>query len=343
MMMNIMLWINFYIIPFFMIINIMSIFINNNYIMWMLLEINNINFITLMILMSNYNFNNYKKNLSNIFIYMIIQTISSLFIMVNFIDFLMPIKYSYFFEIGILMKLGIFPFHYWVVMIMNNMNWIIIFMLSSIQKIIPFMMINFSEYSNKMNFTLIISILFCSFWMMKQNNFKKIIAYSSIINSSWMTMSMFLNKYNCMFYFLIYTMTMLCLILILTKFNINNNKFIYSMNFMPLKFKFLFMILMLSLMGMPPMSMMWTMISIMLTLKKSLYSIIIMIMLILSKLMMMISYLYISYSFLFLKKMNFKNLFKYSNKYWNKNFMFIFISLMTMSILFWIYFLNMIF
>nr|YP_010250543.1 NADH dehydrogenase subunit 2 [Cerceris quinquefasciata]QTV22624.1 NADH dehydrogenase subunit 2 [Cerceris quinquefasciata] len=338
--MNMMLWINFYIIPFFFIINIMSIFINNNYIMWILLEMNNINFITLMILMSN-KLNYYKKNLSNIFTYMIIQTISSLLIMINFIDSMSMINNFYFFEIGILIKLGIFPFHYWVIMIMNNMNWIIIFMLSSIQKIIPLMMIYLSEFSNKMNFILILSILLCSFWMMKQNNFKKIIAYSSIINSSWMMMMMFLNKFNCMFYFLIYSLTMLCLILILIKFNINNNKFIYSMNFMPFKFKFLFMLLMMALMGMPPMSMMWNMILIMLTLKKMMYSTIILIMLILSKLMMMISYLYISYSFFFLKKMNWKNLYKYSNKFWMKsNLMFIMISLITLMIFISIYLLN---
>nr|ARX96666.1 NADH dehydrogenase subunit 2 [Cerceris sp. SJW-2017] len=339
MMKNMMLWIKFFIIPMLILINIFSMFINNELILWTMMEINNMNFITLLILKKK-NFS-MKKILQSIFIYSIFQTLSSFMIMIHFIDYFHKFSESFMiFEMGMLMKLGIFPFHSWTILIMKNMSWLIILILSTFMKITPMMMIYISELSLYTNFIMIFSIILCSIWMMKQTKLKKIMAYSSIIHSSWMMLIIFLNKFNWMFYFSIYLITITCIFSILWIHKINENKYLFSFNFMPLKFKFLFLILLMSLMGMPPMSMMWTFLYTIKSLFKifNYSTIIILILLMMSKLMMMISYFYISFMFLFTKSFKMNYTFSYSN-YWNKykNYLFLIISLITLLIFFSLY------
>nr|UPX89424.1 NADH dehydrogenase subunit 2 [Polistes rothneyi] len=211
----------FYLMNLMILISLISLFLTNFIQLWLIMEINTM---LLIIMMSI--FNKFKKITIN---YLIIQSISSLSLIMlmimnknynkNFMDFLIMI---FFF-----MKLNLFPFFFWMPLINNQLNWTLIFFMSTTQKILPLMLMNLymNQINMKFSYMIFLTSIFSSFisvtLSINETKMKKIITYSSVNHSSWMIFIMMIDKYLFIMYFLLYSISMILICLFLNKFEIN--------------------------------------------------------------------------------------------------------------------------
>nr|YP_010554659.1 NADH dehydrogenase subunit 2 [Ceratopsyche gautamittra]UYO79292.1 NADH dehydrogenase subunit 2 [Ceratopsyche gautamittra] len=220
---------------------------------WMGLEINTLFFLTL-----TYN----KKFLINSEFsikYYLIQSISS----INFLFFILLINYNIIdksnlynlilinLNLTLLMKMGSAPFHFWMISIIEGISWNNTFILLTLQKIPPMILISYY-----LNFKLLIIVItlncfFGSLGGLNQLNIQKIMIYSSIYNFSWMFSSIMISENLFFFFILVYMLIFFNLTFLFSKLNlfyinqlylIKSNKFIMLIIFFNL----------LSLGGLPP-------------------------------------------------------------------------------------------
>ena len=163
-------------------------------------------------------------------------------------------------NLSIIIKIGFPPFIQWYIKLINNLNWINIFILSTIQKIIPLNVLLSINYLNNnycycfILLILIMSIIYSCIFSLNQSNLKLIISYSSVIQICWVLNLLYINELIIMIYFIIYIFISLQIFFIFLYFNINrlndlmNLKLFNSLNFMFLIFSII------ALGGLPPFS-----------------------------------------------------------------------------------------
>nr|YP_010261468.1 NADH dehydrogenase subunit 2 [Brachymeria lasus]UIB40550.1 NADH dehydrogenase subunit 2 [Brachymeria lasus] len=237
-----------------LIITSLMIFVSNSWIsMWMIMEMNMITFIMMM------NFD--KMNLiSNLINYFFIQTGSSYVFLMS--SMFMDLNNSFFFLIymmitfSLFVKLSIFPFHLWMMNIVNKLNWMNIFMLLTTQKLIP-LIILMKIYQKNLYLLLtflimIINMYFAALFSFNLSNLKILMMYSSMIQNSWMIILLLISENLFIKYYFVYLFIMLNLSMMFYKLNIfslNSLKLNYLSN---KKILLKFSILIFSLMGVPP-------------------------------------------------------------------------------------------
>lgn len=129
-----------------------------------------------------------------------------------------------------MLKLNIPPFHFWIIIIINYLNWFLIILILSIQKIIPFYILYFNIF-NSTFFILIIllSMIIPPIISININNFKKIFLYSSINQTRWFLILIFLKNTIWFIYFLSYNFISLITIKFINQYkltffsNLNNS------------------------------------------------------------------------------------------------------------------------
>nr|YP_009564765.1 NADH dehydrogenase subunit 2 [Henosepilachna vigintioctopunctata]QAY82216.1 NADH dehydrogenase subunit 2 [Henosepilachna vigintioctopunctata] len=175
--------------------------------MWMGLEVNMLSFIPLM------NEKNNPLSSEASFKYFIIQAISSMLILFNFLSFLISKEYltplnfllEIIFNSALLMKLGMAPFHFWLPEIMEGISWMNTFFLLTWQKIAPMILIMYNSQMNLFLISIIIlSLLISGLKNWNQTSIKKILAFSSINHMGWMLSIILLNQSLWSFYFIFY-------------------------------------------------------------------------------------------------------------------------------------------
>nr|WPV76823.1 NADH dehydrogenase subunit 2 [Phlebotomus chinensis] len=155
-------------------------------------------------------------------------------------------------NLTLLIKMGSAPFHFWFPSVMNCLSWFNNWILMTIQKIAPFILI-FYSFNFYINMTsLILSLIFGSLGGLNQTSIRKIMAYSSINHLSWMLCSIFFSKNLWLNYFFFYYFLTSSIVLLFNLFNIFyiNQFFLYFNNNLTIKFSIF--ILLLSLGGLPP-------------------------------------------------------------------------------------------
>nr|UYX57264.1 NADH dehydrogenase subunit 2 [Rhipicephalus linnaei] len=218
---------------------------NSWFIFWLMMEINMMSFIPIM--------NEFKlKNYNSMIMYFIIQSFSSS------LFFISSFQYSLFntelflslINISILIKLGVIPFHFWLMLISESLNFNSLLILLTIQKIIPLLIIE--KFLNKMMIPLfVLSSLMASILAMKYKLMKKILIFSSISHQGWILCLIakkvnFWFSYLIMYSFIIYTIIINCK---MVNFNSLNN---LTSSKMSVKMKNTMIMSMMSLAGMPP-------------------------------------------------------------------------------------------
>nr|YP_010554685.1 NADH dehydrogenase subunit 2 [Hydropsyche simulata]UYO79318.1 NADH dehydrogenase subunit 2 [Hydropsyche simulata] len=189
---------------------------------WMGLEINTLIFLTL-----TYN----KKFLINSEFsikYYLIQSISS----INFLFFIILINYNlidkndiYNFilinlNLTLLMKMGSAPFHFWMISIIEGISWNNIFILLTLQKIPPMILISYYLNLKMLMIVVILNCFFGSLGGLNQLNIQKIMIYSSIYNFSWMFSSIIISENLFLFFILVYMLIFFNLTYLFSKFNL---------------------------------------------------------------------------------------------------------------------------
>nr|ARH54954.1 NADH dehydrogenase subunit 2 [Curculionidae sp. 5 AH-2016] len=249
---------NFYKILFFNLL-IFSTFITISSMSWLSAWIGlEMNLLALIPLMKNFK-NKYSAEAS--IKYFITQAMASSMLLFSIIIFLQlknfnyfMIMFSYFFlNSALLLKLGMAPFHYWLPEVISGLNWNIIMLLLTWQKIGPMILLSYSLYNPQfMSIIIIISSFIGSIQGMNQICLRKILTYSSINHMSWMISNLMSSFNTWMIYFLIYSLINLNIIIILLKYKIyyfNQLTKLFSLN---IYMKFFFMLNLLSLGGLPP-------------------------------------------------------------------------------------------
>nr|YP_010946479.1 NADH dehydrogenase subunit 2 [Cyrtonotula maculosa]WGO57197.1 NADH dehydrogenase subunit 2 [Cyrtonotula maculosa] len=223
---------------------------------WMGLEINLLSFIPLM------------SNNNNIFTteaalkYFLVQALASsalLFIILSksLIESIFMIFNSYFTSIMIstplLMKSGAAPMHWWFPSVMEGLSWNNCFILMTIQKVAPLMLISYTiNFSIFMTSIIIMSVMIGTIGGYNQTSIRKILTYSSINHMGWMLTAMLMGENMWILYFMIYSLLTLTIIMIVIPMQISfvNQTFLIGNNNKVMKF--LLFSSLLSLGGLPP-------------------------------------------------------------------------------------------
>nr|QBG38690.1 NADH dehydrogenase subunit 2 [Acropyga silvestrii] len=301
--------INFSIFPFFF---------HDLLMIWFIMEINNFLFICYLCMKLN--------NKKIIFLYYIIQIIASLLMIMPLIFnnfFLYNINFLMInFYFSMMIKLGIPPFHLWMPSISMYMNWNIIFILLTFQKFIPLYILSIIKIKIIIFYYFILSSAFTSMYkMINSFNMKVLLNYSSINQTSWMLLLIFLKNLFWLIYMTMYT---LILFFILSFFSFYKFSFYYSLNYYTsMNFNLLLLMLMFNLASIPPLTfflLKWM--NIFISIFNSSLNLILIILMIMNSFILI--YIYINFltlnMFFYLIK---SKLFNYSIKLKNKNFLFI--------------------
>nr|AXS66011.1 NADH dehydrogenase subunit 2 [Coleoptera sp. 22 KM-2017] len=238
-----------------MISSVFTISSNNWLSSWFGLEINMISFIPLMY--SN------KNSITNesLIKYFIIQAIgSSTFLFANLINsFCLYTFQINFFSSGntllmltpLMLKLGMTPFQFWFISVIEGLNWFNCYILFTWQKIAPLFLILYLYSSTNLILLLSLpSLILSPIAIFNQTSLRKILAYSSVNHLSWMMISLIMSKNMLLFYFFAYSLTLIPLIVIFYFNNITtlNNMIHIKSNFL----YFSLIVSTLSLGGLPP-------------------------------------------------------------------------------------------
>nr|UFY97912.1 NADH dehydrogenase subunit 2 [Hyalopterus pruni] len=277
---------------------LMSISASNWLSMWMGLELNLFSIIPIL---------NFKSSIYSIeatMKYFLIQAFASILLLIFLINknFLFFNNNNTLMILPLLMKLSLMPFHLWLPSMLEGLNWFSCLLMMTWQKISPFIMISYLNMNKNLIF-LIALILLNSIFGMNQNSMRKILAMSSINNSTWMLFAILMNNNLWMNYFLIYSILNFLIIKILNNYNINyiNQMKFFNLNFF---FKLNLMMLIFSIMGLPPMIgflMKWMLI------KTLMYNNMFMIMIMLIMLTILNLYFYIKMTYFMLFNFNLLN------------------------------------
>ena len=221
---------------------LISISSNNWLGCWMGIEINLISFLPIIIdRMRVYTSESIIK-------YFIIQSIGSRLFFISII-FINIYNISYIIIVSLIIKIGCPPFHLWFPSVIEGLSWICCFILSTVQKFIPFIILSY------LGINIILFIILSRLWGaisgLNYSSIRKIIAYSSIYNLSWIIGGLIINNYIWIIYFIIYSINLIivCYILYIYGVNYLNQIFLLKNQYSQ---SLLSIIIFISIGGIPP-------------------------------------------------------------------------------------------
>nr|YP_010272368.1 NADH dehydrogenase subunit 2 [Mimotettix multispinosus]UKE80365.1 NADH dehydrogenase subunit 2 [Mimotettix multispinosus] len=193
---------------------IMTICSNNWISMWMGLELSLLSFIP---------FIQNKNSISSesMIKYFIMQSVASTMFLFSMVIMLIGVNMmnEIIMTISMLIKIGSAPFHNWVLMIIENLEYYVMFIMLTILKMPP-MTIMFQINSKMLLIPIMLSMIMSSILCLNQSSIRKTLAYSSIYNMSLVLIS--INTFNIsMTYLILYSLTMMLLISLLKNMKIN--------------------------------------------------------------------------------------------------------------------------
>nr|WEV93818.1 NADH dehydrogenase subunit 2 [Notarcha quaternalis]WEV93857.1 NADH dehydrogenase subunit 2 [Pseudebulea fentoni] len=240
----------FFFILFFS--TLISISSNSWFGCWIGLEINLLSFIPLIS-----NSNNILSSEASLK-YFLVQSIASInllfFIIFNMIlmkNFEMNNFFSMMINSSLLMKMGSTPFHFWFPNIVEGLSWLNNIILMTWQKISPIILLSYYFNKNFLLMVIILNSIIGAVGGLNQTSLRKLMAFSSINNLSWMLSSMMISENLLMFYFFFYSflISILCSLFYILNMYFINQMFFININYM---IKLSLLINFLSLGGLPP-------------------------------------------------------------------------------------------
>nr|YP_010415007.1 NADH dehydrogenase subunit 2 [Littoraria intermedia]URW97529.1 NADH dehydrogenase subunit 2 [Littoraria intermedia] len=160
---------------------------------------------------------------------------------------------------GLIIKMGMFPFHFWLPSVMAGLPWFSCLFLATWQKIAPLLLVSsLIEASILYSFMILFCLMASTSSLiggiggMNQTQVRALLAYSSIGHLGWIMFAASQSMWSMKSYFLIYILISLSIFLSLWYLNLSHIKNLSDlMTFEPYK-AFSFMVMLLSLGGLPP-------------------------------------------------------------------------------------------
>jgi NADH:ubiquinone oxidoreductase subunit 2 (subunit N) len=145
------------------------------------LEINILRFLPVLVYLSNF------QIIEGRIKYFLVQSLGRMFLLfsglvmgVGFVFYVDRVFFS-FFLFSLFLKLGVFPFHWWVSPVLGRFGWFGVFLLSTWQKVGPlFLFLFFSGFSYFFLFLSRFSSLVGGFCGVGQTNSRFLLAYSTV-------------------------------------------------------------------------------------------------------------------------------------------------------------------
>lgn len=227
---------------FFTVIYILFLFliscINRFFIFWSIIELSTLIFMGL-------SYSSLKNSFSSLLIFFIIQSYSAFMLLIFYC-----LSLSYGFTLSIILKLSMFPFHFWYLSLIPSFRNFIFFLSSTFFKI-PSVLIIYSFYYlldlKLMFFSIVLTVIVGSISIILRNDFRFILVSSSVVNNSWFIMSQITSLFTFSIYFIIYSL-IFYLIVYLFRTNSSFNTLAYSLD----KSKIVFLFSIITIAGLPP-------------------------------------------------------------------------------------------
>nr|UKT59934.1 NADH dehydrogenase subunit 2 [Thrips palmi] len=170
--------------------------------MWMSMEINLFSMIPLI------SINQKIFSEKSTMMYFLIQGISSSIIIITIISNIKLTKsiMLIFIFMAIFMKLGLSPFHFWMISMIEGIKWNLAFIIMTVQKIIPICILMFFIHQKMIIFMCLMNSMIVALSGITMYSMRKLMGFSSINHLSLMLISMILSKKIFKMYFLIYSL-----------------------------------------------------------------------------------------------------------------------------------------
>lgn len=262
--------------------------------------------------------------------YFLVQALGSGFILlgsmnifIDIISILSRVTSSIFLIVGLIIKLGAAPFHFWFPPIVIGINWWIVILLITWQKIAPFIVLRYlfiGEIFDFIIFFIRLGALIGGIIGINQTHLRALLAYSSISHIRWVLGVRFFSLNISYFYFLIYLLISFSIIVFIIILNFYKVSFRFSLIYINRMFRFSIGLIFLSLGGIPPFIGFFPKIMVVMELGRQYYYILIVI-LIIGSLFRLFYYLVVCFNrFLFI---NFQQIY-FKEKFLNIFYFFIF-------------------
>nr|YP_003204785.1 NADH dehydrogenase subunit 2 [Cymbium olla]ACF04879.1 NADH dehydrogenase subunit 2 [Cymbium olla] len=160
---------------------------------------------------------------------------------------------------GLFIKLGLFPFHYWLPSVMAGLSWLSCLLLTTWQKVAPlYLMVCLMELNQSYEVFLILCMIGAGSSVMgglgglNQTQVRALLAYSSIGHLGWIVFAIVHSEWVMKMYFAVYVMVSVCIFMSLWYKDSGMAKDLDNLsehNFLQLGV----VVLLLSLGGLPPM------------------------------------------------------------------------------------------
>lgn len=234
---------------------VMCISSNNWLHVWGGLEINLLSFIP--IIVCSINENEVESTLK----YFLVQALGSSLILLgrfrlyNYIMGVLRLSFRCILLLfSIIVKLGVFPFHYWLPQVILGLSWFSCIILSTWQKLGPiFIMLSIIDniYSKFLLIVGSLRSLIGGLGGLNQSQIRALLSYSSIGHIGWMVVCIFYSRTYFIIYFILYCTINIIIMYIMIKIPSKLLNFMIYNHF-PLYTIFLLGMLFLSLGGFPP-------------------------------------------------------------------------------------------
>nr|YP_002456338.1 NADH dehydrogenase subunit 2 [Watersipora subtorquata]ABY55223.1 NADH dehydrogenase subunit 2 [Watersipora subtorquata] len=127
--------------------------------------------------------------------------------------------------LGMVMKLGIFPFFQWMPAVMVSLSWTGCMLLTTLQKVVPLLILANTNNPDMVFICSTLSIMISSVLGFNQSLMKPLMAYSSISFTSWIIMALWFNlTFGMLFIFFYFVLTLY----LFSIFKSNNTMTIYQ-------------------------------------------------------------------------------------------------------------------
>ena len=160
---------------------------------------------------------------------------------------------------GLMLKIGVFPFHFWFPSVMVGLGWFSCFILATWQKVAPiFLIIALTRSMSRVLLIFTICILGAGSRIvgglggLNQTQIRALIAYSSIGHIGWILFGLCSRERAVKIYFFIYVRISFCIFISLWALDATNIKILGSLSNRESLGAFSFLFILLSLGGLPP-------------------------------------------------------------------------------------------
>lgn len=156
------------------------------------------------------------------------------------------------FTSALILKLGAAPLHAWLPAIVGVISWERLFLILTVQKFNPLLLLSHYFYSSTFFVGMgILSLIVGSLVGLLQTQVRIILTYSSINQMGWIILALWASWRLIFTYYVLYTILLLPVIILAKQFNLNKLRQLIS-NKLSFRAQTLFFLNLLSLGGLPP-------------------------------------------------------------------------------------------